>query len=237
MESAIPIRDAGRGIVATGVTRVLPGAVPVTLVRAVDLRIAPGEFVTITGPSGSGKSSLLYLLGLLDAPTEGTVAVDGVDTGTLDEDALARLRLSRIGFVFQFHFLLPEFSVRENVLIPMRRLGGRSGREMRSRAAEIVAALRLEQAADKRPDQLSGGERQRAAIARALANDPAFLLADEPTGNLDTTNAGIVFDIFARLAVDERRTVVAVTHDVNLAERAGRRVHLVDGRVVSDTSR
>ena len=220
---------------AERVTRTLPGGP--TLVADVSLTFAPGEFVAITGPSGSGKSSLLYLLGLLDRPSSGRVLLDGEDTARLDPAALAALRLKRIGFVFQFHFLLPEFSAIDNVLIPIRRLGTLGARAQRARAMALLEALGLGPAAAKLPEQLSGGMRQRAAIARALANDPALLLADEPTGNLDTQNAAAVFDIFARLAREEQRTVVVVTHDAELAARATRRVHLVDGRIVSDQRR
>ncbi|WP_135467509.1 ABC transporter ATP-binding protein [Crenalkalicoccus roseus] len=218
-------------LAAEGVTRRLPEGV--TLVSDVTLAVGRGEFVAVTGPSGSGKSSLLYLLGLLDRPSEGRILLEGRDTAGLDGEALAALRLARIGFVFQFHFLLPEFSALDNVLVPMRRLGRLPLVEARRRALALLEALGMREAAGKLPEQLSGGMRQRAAIARALANDPALLLADEPTGNLDTRNAAAVFDIFAGLAA-EGRTVIVVTHDLALAGRARRRVHLVDGRVVSD---
>ena len=215
------------------VTRQLPeGAV---LVRDVNLLFRRGEFVAVTGPSGSGKSSLLYLLGLLDRPSAGHVLLEGQDTAKLTTNELAALRLERLGFVFQFHFLLPEFSALDNVEIPIRRLGRLKGAAVRDRAMALLAALGLGDAARKLPEQLSGGMRQRGAIARALANDPALILADEPTGNLDTANAAAVFDIFERLAREEGRTVVVVTHDPDLAKRATRRIHLVDGRIVSDT--
>ena len=220
-------------LAAEGVTRRLPeGAV---LVQDVTLAIGAGEFVAITGPSGSGKSSLLYLLGLLDRPSAGRVLLEGRDTASLSAGELAALRLARLGFVFQFHFLLPEFSALDNVLIPIRRLGtlGRAAAE--ARAMSLLGRLGLAEAARKLPEQLSGGMRQRAAIARALANDPRLLLADEPTGNLDTKNAAAVFDIFAELAAGDGRSVIVVTHDADLARRATRRVHLVDGRIVEDS--
>jgi lipoprotein-releasing system ATP-binding protein len=219
---------------ARGVSRVLTGPVPVTLVRDIDLAVPAGAFVAITGPSGSGKSSLLYLLGLLDRPSRGTVLLEGRDTARLDSAALAALRLARLGFVFQFHFLLPEFTALGNVLIPMRRLGALDEPAMRARAAALLADLGLAGMAGKRPDQLSGGERQRVAIARALANGPRVILADEPTGNLDTKNARTVFDIFARLARDHGTAVVTVTHDDHLAALTDRRIHLVDGRIVGE---
>ena len=220
-------------IEARGVTRTLPEGA--TLVRDVSLSVGRGEFVAVTGPSGSGKSSLLYLLGLLDRPTSGQVLLEGRDTARLSAPEMAALRLARLGFVFQFHFLLPEFSALDNVLIPIRRLGRLRGGAARDRAMALLAAFGLAEAAGKMPDQLSGGMRQRVAVARALANDPALLLADEPTGNLDTANAKAVFDSFARLAAEEGRTVIVVTHDPDLAARTSRRVHLVDGRIVSDT--
>ena len=219
---------------ARAVSRTLPGPPPVTIIQDASLAVAAGEFVAVTGPSGSGKSSLLYLLGLLDRPSSGTVLVDGRDTGRLGRSELDRLRLARVGFVFQFHFLLPEFTTLDNVLIPMRKLGRLDAPAMRARAQALLERLNLAEAARKYPEQLSGGMRQRVAIARALANDPALLLADEPTGNLDTANARIVFDIFERLTTEEGRTVIVVTHDPDLAARTRRRVQLVDGRIVSD---
>lgn len=219
-------------LVVDGVTKRLSEGV--TLVSDISLSIEAGEFVAITGPSGSGKSSLLYLLGLLDRPSVGRVILEGRDTADLPPQDLAALRLARVGFVFQFHFLLPEFSALDNVLIPIRRRAVLKPPAARERAMALLDALSLADAAAKLPEQLSGGMRQRVAIARALANDPALLLADEPTGNLDTKNAAAVFDIFARLAQQEGRAVVVVTHDADLAHRATRRIHLVDGRIVSD---
>lgn len=220
-------------VAAQGVTRELPGPVPVTLVRDIDLAVMPGEFVAVTGPSGSGKSSLLYLLGLLDHPTAGGVALQGMPTAGLDANALADLRLARIGFVFQFHFLLPEFTARANVEIPMRRLRLLDERAIGERADQLLETLGLADHRHKLPEQMSGGQRQRVAIARALANDPPLILADEPTGNLDTKSAHLVFDLFHHLARTQQRSVVVVTHDHDLAATADRRVHLVDGRIVA----
>ncbi|MGI9127071.1 MAG: ABC transporter ATP-binding protein [Roseomonas sp.] len=219
---------------AQHITRRLPEGV--TLVQDASLKVERGEFIAITGPSGSGKSSLLYLLGLLDRPTEGCVLLEGRDTASLSAAELAHLRLARLGFVFQFHFLLPEFSTLDNVLIPIRRLGRLKDAAARAQAMKLLEALGMAEAGAKLPEQLSGGMRQRAAIARALANDPAIILADEPTGNLDTRNAAAVFDIFTRLAAEEGRAILVVTHDAELAKRASRRVHLVDGRIVSDSA-
>lgn len=216
------------------VTRILPLTVPVTLVHDITFSVTAGEFVSITGPSGSGKSSLLYLLGLLDAPTEGRVIVEGQDTSLLDRDALAQFRLAHLGFVFQFHFLLPEFTILDNVTIPIKRLGELSEKDARDRGMQLLEDLEIGDQALKHPDQLSGGQRQRVAIARALGNAPTLILADEPTGNLDTKNSDIVCDIFVRLAKEQGTTIIAVTHDVDFAEAADRNVHLVDGAIARD---
>ncbi|MCB5174781.1 ABC transporter ATP-binding protein [Microvirga lenta] len=221
-------------IEASNLTRILPATVPVTLVRDVSLAVGEREFVAITGPSGSGKSSLLYLLGLLDRPTGGILRVAGQDTAPMDDRALARLRLDLLGFVFQFHFLLPEFTVLRNVELPMRKAGRLSGPRMRERAAGLLEDLGLAGHLDKRPDQLSGGQRQRVAVARALANDPRVVLADEPTGSLDTRSSEQVFGILQDLVRKHGKTVIAVTHDMDIAARVDRRIHLVDGAVVSD---
>jgi lipoprotein-releasing system ATP-binding protein len=216
---------------ARAVTRILPGPQPATLVADVEASFEARSFTVITGPSGSGKSSLLYLLGLLDPPTFGDVLVNGESTRAFGNEARARKRLAEFGFVFQFHFLLPELSVLDNVTLPMRQLKALGGEAMRSRASDLLASLGMAAEAGKVPSGLSGGQRQRAAIARALANDPRFVLADEPTGALDSKNGAAVFSIFRRLA-DEGRTVIVVTHDETLARAANRTIHLVDGRIV-----
>ncbi|WP_054311733.1 ABC transporter ATP-binding protein [Mesorhizobium sp. 1M-11] len=216
-------------------TRILPETVPVTLVKDVTLTVAEKEFVAITGPSGSGKSSLLYLLGLLDHPTAGTIRIGGRDTGPMNERESARTRLSMLGFVFQFHFLLPEFTARENVEIPMRKLGRLARSEMRERAGELLSSLGLGDHLDKRPDQLSGGQRQRVALARSLANDPPLILADEPTGSLDSKSSEQVFAILQKLVHERGKSVIAVTHDLEMAERMDRRIHIVDGSIAEGT--
>jgi len=221
-------------IEARKVTRILPGIVPATLVRDVDLAIGARDFVAITGPSGSGKSSLLYLLGLLDLPTEGEVLINGRATAHMDEEERALTRLTFLGFVFQFHFLLPEFTVRDNVMLPMRALGRLSPREMIERADALLASLGLGDHRLKRPDQLSGGQRQRVAVARALANEPPVILADEPTGSLDSKSSMQVFEVLHSLVEEHGKTVVAVTHDMGLAERMHRHVELLDGCILAD---
>ena len=218
-------------IEARRVTRILPGIVPTTLVRDVDLAVRAQEFVAITGPSGSGKSSLLYLLGLLDVPTSGKVWLDGEDTSRYGEDELADRRLGKLGFVFQFHFLLAEFSVLDNVTLPIRRLGRLDAAAAGARAMELLGRLGVADQAKKRPHQLSGGQRQRVAIARALANDPLVILADEPTGNLDSASSANVQQILRDLAHEAGKTIVAVTHDGAFASAADQRIGLVDGRI------
>lgn len=219
---------------ARAVSRTLSDPEPFTLVEAACLKVEAGQLVTIIGPSGCGKSSLLYLLGLLDRPDDGDVLVGGQSTGHLGDAARTRLRLERIGYVFQFHFLLPELTARENVALPMRRLAKRSRAQIDAAAQDLLDKLGVGAQADRRPDRLSGGQRQRVAIARALANDPAILLCDEPTGNLDSVNTRLVIEEFQRLAHDEHRAVVCVTHDVGFAQAADRRVHMLDGRIVED---
>jgi lipoprotein-releasing system ATP-binding protein len=221
-------------LVAERLTRRLSGEIAVTLVEDANLRIAHGEFVVIRGPSGSGKSSLLYLLGLLDRPTEGRLLLDGEDTTRYDEDQLADVRLKKIGFVFQFHFLLAELSALDNVRLPMRRLGTLSEKQQRDRAMALLGDLGLAGHENKRPSQLSGGQRQRVAIARALANDPLIILADEPTGALDTKASENVRTILHDLAHDQSRCIIAVTHDIAFASAADRQIEIVDGRIVGN---
>jgi lipoprotein-releasing system ATP-binding protein len=207
------------------VTRVLHG---------VDLALARGEFTALVGPSGSGKSTLLNLIGLLDRPTGGRIVLEGQDTGALDDRALTRCRGRTLGFIFQFHHLLPEFDAVENVMLPMMADRGRPDASMEECAMHLLREVGLERFARRRPSQLSGGQQQRVAIARALAMSPKLVLADEPTGNLDTHSAD---DVFALLREFNRRagvTFLVVTHDPRLAERCDRIVEIVDGRIVGD---
>jgi lipoprotein-releasing system ATP-binding protein len=174
---------------------------------------------------------LLYLLGLLDVPTQGRVFVDGADTTGFDDDHLTDFRLAKLGYVFQFHFLLAEFSALDNVMLPIRKLGRLDEDAARERSAQLLDRFGLATQSGKRPSQLSGGQRQRVAIARALANDPLVILADEPTGNLDSVSSTNVRDILRDLTHELGKTVVAVTHDANFASVADRRVGIVDGRI------
>ena len=216
---------------ARGIGRTLDVDPPVVLVRDVSLEIEPGAFTTIVGPSGCGKSSLLYLLGLLDRPTAGELLVEGREVSRLSGDERAKIRLARFGFVFQFHFLLPEFSALENVMMPIQRLGRLSYEAGEARALELLASMGLEGKAHRTPDKLSGGERQRVAVARALANDPVLLLADEPTGNLDSVNSANVVEVLRDLAHEQGRAIVCVTHDLEIAELSDVRIEMLDGRI------
>jgi lipoprotein-releasing system ATP-binding protein len=216
---------------AENLVRTLEGEVPVTLVKNASLEIFRGQFAVIAGPSGSGKSSLLYLLGLLDVPTSGRIFLDGSDVLKYSDDKKADIRSSVLGFVFQFHFLLPEFTALENVMLPMQRLGALNPVQMRKRAADLLADLGLGDQIHKRPRQLSGGQSQRVAIARALANDPHLILADEPTGNLDSAASKNVQEILRDLAHSHNRAVVIVTHETRLAEGADRIITIVDGKI------
>lgn len=231
--SASRIIQPGQGPVlrAENVVRRMEGEVPVTLINGVTLDIQRSEFVCIMGPSGSGKSSLLYLLGLLDLPTEGRIFLDGEDTTHYQEDELSDRRLAKLGFVFQFHFLLAEFRVIDNVTLPMRKLGRLNDEAARLRALDLLDHLGVKDQAYKHPSQLSGGQRQRVAIARALANDPLVILADEPTGNLDSASSQNVRAMLQSLTRDMGKTVVAVTHDGAFASGADRVVGLVDGQI------
>jgi lipoprotein-releasing system ATP-binding protein len=202
----------------------------VTPLNGVDLSVRRGEMVAIVGASGSGKSTLLHVLGALDRPTGGYVVIGGEPLHAMSEDELATIRNKKIGFVFQFHHLLREFSVLENVMMPLR-ISGRSQSEARSRAEELIAAVGLSGRMSHRPMQLSGGEQQRTAVARALALDPAVVLADEPSGNLDHMNAERLHELFVRLVRELEVSMVVVTHNRSLAARADRALLLEDGRL------
>ncbi len=215
--------------------RTLGDKVKQVILDRITLSVHRGEFVALTGHSGSGKSTLLYLLGVLDRPTSGQVLVDGLDTSVLDDDQRAALRNDKLGYVFQFHFLLPEFSVLENVMVPMLRRGFSNARAQRQ-ALDTLDYLGLGELCKRRPNELSGGQQQRVSIARALAGKPTILLADEPTGNLDSKNGEIVIQLFEKLNREQGTTLVMVTHDPLFAERASRRVALKDGRIISDSA-
>ena len=199
--------------------------------REVSIEIGPGEYVALLGPSGSGKSTLLHVIGCLDRPTSGRYLLEGEDVGALDVNRLADIRNRKMGFVFQAFHLLPRLSALENVALPLR-LGGVGTAERTERARELLERMGLGERISHRPAELSGGQQQRVAIARSLANRPAILLADEPTGNLDTASGAEITAILEGL-LDEGRTVIVVTHDETMARRARRILRLRDGRVVS----
>ena len=207
------------------------GVEDLTILNDVSLKIPDGEFVSVTGASGSGKSTLLGLVAGLDAPTEGKIYIDEADITEMSEDALATIRSEKIGFIFQSFHLIPSLTAFENILIPMEILGLKDARE---RAERLLIDVDLTNRGHHYPNELSGGEQQRIAIARAFANQPKILLADEPTGNLDSRNGAHIFDLMTDLHKQNNVTLVLVTHDAGLAEKAQRQVILKDGRIISD---
>lgn len=220
-------------IEARDITRMFPmGGGPVQALNGVSLDVAAGEYLTIRGPSGCGKSTLLHILGCVDTPSSGVLRFDGQDVGSLGDAGRSRLRLRRIGFVFQRFFLLPMLTAAENVEVPQAEAGV-SKAERQRRTAELLDYVGLSHRASHRPSQLSGGEAQRVAIARALANRPGLLLADEPTGELDRANGEHIAQLLDRVQADGT-AVVVVTHDATLAERAVRRLTMRDGRIESE---
>jgi putative ABC transport system ATP-binding protein len=216
------------------VTKIVPsGAEMLTILHALDLRIPDGQFISVVGPSGSGKSTLLGLIAGLDAPTDGHIRIDGEEITTMNEDQLAELRGAKVGFVFQSFHLIPSLTALENILVPMEIRGLKDARE---RAQALLEDIDLVARAHHYPAQLSGGEQQRVAIARAFANNPTIMLADEPTGNLDSRNGRHVFEMMVEMNRRRRATLVLVTHDHELAAMADRQIALREGRVVSDSA-
>lgn len=201
------------------------------VLKDISLHVEKGEFVALTGKSGSGKSTLLYLLSTLDTDYEGSIRIHDALVTQMSQNALAHFRNEYIGFVFQFHFLLPEFTALENVMLPALKLGKYSRKDIEQRALDKLGLMGMDGYAHKQAAKLSGGQQQRIAIARALVNDPLLIMADEPTGNLDSANTQIVFDIFRDMA-RKGNTIIAVTHDTDFAANADRIVELVDGEIV-----
>ncbi|CAN91269.1 MULTISPECIES: ABC transporter ATP-binding protein [Sorangium] len=221
-------------LVVEGVVKEYGQAVVSRALDGVDLRIEKGEFAALIGPSGSGKSTLLNIIGLLDRPTRGRVVVDGKDTTGLDEASLTRLRARTLGFVFQFHHLLPMFTALENVMLPAWGDEGFPSSAMKERAVELLGAVGLADRMNFRATALSGGQQQRVAIARALSRRPPLVLADEPTGNLDTESSAEVFALMRRFNRELGTTFLVVTHDPRIAEQCERVIEIVDGRIASD---
>ncbi|MEN2994075.1 MAG: ABC transporter ATP-binding protein [Thermodesulfovibrio sp.] len=202
------------------------------ILRDINISIKKGEFISIIGPSGSGKSSLLYIVGLLDKPSSGQVFVEGEPIDFNNSQKIAHLRNSKFGFIFQFHYLISEFSLLENVMVPMLK-AGKSKEEAKERAYFLLEKLGLKGKEKRKPFQISGGEQQRVAIARALANEPIVLIADEPTGNLDSKNTAIVMEIFCKLHL-EGKTVIMVTHEIELTEKTERVIKMLDGMIIEE---
>ena len=224
------------GIEVSGLHKVYEGAVPVKAVNGIDLTITEGEFTALKGPSGCGKTTLLNLLGGLDQPTSGSILIDGTDITALSDNELIDFRLHNIGFVFQAYNLIPVLSATENVSFIML-LQDRPKEERLARAEQLLKAVGLEGKEDKRPGQLSGGQQQRVAVARALASKPKFVLADEPTANLDSESTSKLLDIMEQLNAQENMTFVFATHDDRVIAKAKRVVSISDGKVISDTAK
>jgi lipoprotein-releasing system ATP-binding protein len=219
---------------AKGIVKYFHDPVSIKVLNEVHLNVKQGEFISVTGKSGCGKSTLLYILSTMDTDYEGELIIDGELMRTKKEGELAAIRNEKIGFVFQFHYLLNEFSVLRNVMLPGLKLGKYSEKEVESRAMERLKRLGIDHLALKMANQLSGGEKQRVAIARALINDPLIIMGDEPTGNLDKKNSDIVFSIFQELASNYKQTLLIVTHDPDFAQKTNRTIEMLDGKVIKD---
>ena len=214
------------------ITKYFHDPVTIKILNNINFSLYESEFVSIIGKSGCGKSTLLYILSTMDTDYDGDIAIDGVSMKGKSEKILAQVRNEKIGFVFQFHYLLNEFSVLKNVMLPGLKLGLYSEKEIEHRAYEKLKILGIEKEALKLPNQLSGGQKQRVAIARALINDPLLIMGDEPTGNLDKKNSEIVFDIFQELAQEFKQTLLIVTHDNEFAARTTRIIEMEDGQII-----
>ena len=206
--------------------------ITVDVLKDISFTIERGEFVSVIGKSGCGKSTLLYILSTMDTDYKGDLLIDDISMNNRNEPFLAKIRNEKIGFVFQFHYLLNEFSVLENVMLPAQKLGYFSKEEIEFKAIEKLKILGIDQQALKSPNQLSGGQKQRVAIARALINEPLIIMGDEPTGNLDKKNADMVFDIFKELTVENNQTLLIVTHDNDFAEKSDRIIEMEDGYIL-----
>lgn len=222
----------GHSIEVRGVSKTFRDPVRVPVLKQVSFEVDRGEFVSITGKSGCGKSTLLYILSTMDTDYEGDVVIEGEGTKGLSGNRLAAIRNEKIGFVFQFHYLLPEFSVLRNVMLPGLKLRRKSSEEVEADAMARLKELDMQDQALKMANQLSGGQKQRVAIARALINDPLIIMGDEPTGNLDKKNSEIVFEIFQHIANEHKRSLLVVTHDIDFAARTHRNIEMEDGRVI-----
>ncbi len=223
-EKIIEIRD---------LTRIYGDGVEIRALDGVNLDIEPGEFLAIVGPSGSGKSTLLHQIGILDTPTSGTILLNGVDITKMSDRERSKTRNRELGFIFQYHHLLPDFNALENVMIPLLIKGIKPSRA-RKIAREMLEEVGLADREDHRPNQLSGGQNQRVAIARALANRPGIVIGDEPTGNLDSKSSDNIYELLRRLNREHNQTFILVTHDESMAAKTDRIIRLVDGKIVED---
>ena len=218
---------------ATGINKIFHDAVNLQVLKNISMEVTKGEFVSIVGKSGCGKSTLLYVLSTMDTDYEGNLEINGIKVTGKSLNELARIRNESLGFVFQFHYLLPDFTCLKNVMIPGLRLGKLSYKEVEEKAYEKLKLFGVEEQALKKANKLSGGQQQRVAIARALINDPAIIMGDEPTGNLDSKNTGIVFDLFQKLTKELGQTIITVTHDEDFAKRSDRIIEMADGEIKS----
>lgn len=217
-------------------SKIYGSGVEVRALDGINLNINAGEFVAIVGPSGSGKSTLLNMIGLLDTPSSGRIFLKGIDVSRASPDERARLRNRELGFVFQYHHLIPEFSALENVMMPML-IAGKSKAEAKEKSKELLVSVGLGERLDNRPNQLSGGQNQRVAVARALVNGPSIVIGDELTGNLDTKSSQLIYDLLRDLNKKINQTFILVTHDMTLAEKTDRILRIVDGKIVCELRR
>ncbi len=215
-------------------TKIYGDGVEVRALDGVDLDIEKGEFLAIIGPSGSGKSTLLNMIGILDTPTSGTILLDGVDITSASQKQRSKMRNQKLGFIFQYHHLLPDFNAIENVMMPLL-INGIKKSKAKKIAYEMLDEVGLNDRANHRPNQLSGGQNQRVAIARALANNPDIVIGDEPTGNLDSKSSDVIYDLLRKLNKEHDQTFILVTHDERMAEKTDRIIRLVDGKIVENS--
>lgn len=223
-------------ITIKNLTKIYKGGVDVIALNNINLEIKKGEFLAIVGPSGSGKSTLLNMIGLLDTPTSGQIFLGDIDVTAADPNKRARLRNRELGFIFQYHHLIPEFSALENVMIPML-IAGKSKEEAREKARDLLVSVGLEDRLNNKPNQLSGGQNQRVAVARALVNGPAIVIGDELTGNLDTKTSDRIYELLRELNRKMNQTFILVTHDMRMAEKTDRILRIVDGKIVCELVR
>lgn len=228
--------DKGFDIIkARGLSKIYGDGVEVRALDNVDLDIKRGEFLSIIGPSGSGKSTLLHMIGILDTPTSGSITIDDRVVTEMTDRERSRVRNEVLGFIFQYHHLMPDFNALENVMMPLL-ISGMNNRDAKKKAAALLEEVGLADRMDHRPNQLSGGQAQRVAIARALANDPGIVIGDEPTGNLDTKASDMIYDLLRKLNRERGQTFILVTHDEDMSKKTDRIIRIVDGRISDDSS-